>query len=131
MCMIDDAEDFAVIWEETERKARKTHKCTECRREINKGERYLTIASLCDSKWWNYRHCQHCQASTAWLNKECGGYLPEFVFQEIEDHWRENPNHRSIGLARILIGMRRRWKGFKSPLMKVPQIKTIQEGMQP
>jgi hypothetical protein len=40
--------------------ARKEHKCCECHRVIQKGEKYERYASLCEGSWDTYKTCWDC-----------------------------------------------------------------------
>ena len=59
MCYYYD--DFADIWEESHPKARKQHKCIECRLPIFSGETYLSIKSLYDGSWTQDKLCSGCE----------------------------------------------------------------------
>ena len=45
------------------RKAKKTHKCRDCGRDINKGETYNYTKYLFDGKWFNDKACSDCQSA--------------------------------------------------------------------
>ena len=55
----DDCGCGDVSWEKT-RKARKTWKCCECRREIKPGELYEYVKGFWDGSFDQYRTCREC-----------------------------------------------------------------------
>lgn len=113
MCRADDAE-LATIWDEKQRTAAKDHKCTECYRTIQVGERYRHISSLHEGHWRRDRMCPHCAAAGEWLVAMCGGYLLTEIYEELVEHWHEG--YRSIPFARLIVGMRRKWHGGRDPV---------------
>jgi len=60
-CSIDLAEQCDV-WIETDRKARKQHRCCECREPIEPGEKYIQINSVYDGSASTDRMCSTCRA---------------------------------------------------------------------
>jgi hypothetical protein len=59
------------VYNETERTARKQHRCSECRRDrIRKGDRYFSISGLWDGKWERYRICTRCRWAIRRYNAE-------------------------------------------------------------
>jgi len=43
------------------RKARQEHKCCECQRVINVGEKYHLFKGCWEGKWSNFKTCMDCQ----------------------------------------------------------------------
>lgn len=96
------------------RKARKQHRCDECNRDIGAGETYHIYTSKCDGQVSSNKTCVHCQVAQRWLLKNCHG----FIFTEVRNDLEE---HRDFSLAKLAIGMRRKWKAFRSDaLMSIP-----------
>lgn len=116
MCMIEDAEIWRV-YRTQDRRARRDHRCEECDRRIATGERYHHAVGLLDGDWYTMRCCAHCRAAAEWLVVVCGGYIHSAVLEELREHWNDEPDLRSRGLARLIIGMRHRWN---EGAMKVP-----------
>ena len=117
MCMIDDAEPATVYHTRVIAHARVPHKCEECSRQIEAGERYHSATMLCDGFWSTFNTCVHCMQAQAWLNSQCGGYLHGGVQLDLEGHLDElvfAPGER-VGLLRLIAGMRRQWRSFKDP----------------
>lgn len=108
MCSIDDAEPWTV-YSQTERRARKDHRCCDCGRIIAKGERHTYATGLMEDSWYEYRACAHCMAAAGWLMRMCNGWMWEHVGEELGDHWREG--YRNVALGRLIILHRRDWRG--------------------
>lgn len=111
MCMIDEADVRSKVHCSTNPKARKNYRCWECGRTIEKGERYRRIVMLCDGDWSSTPVCAHCAVAVDWLSVQCGGTLLGEVIGDIEAHVEEYQG-KSMPLARLLIGMRRKWIRF-------------------
>lgn len=58
-CLCDYDGAFEVFYE-TKRKARKDHKCYECRQTIQKGDVYQWTKALLEGEWEVYRFCLPC-----------------------------------------------------------------------
>lgn len=74
MCVIDDLE-HCPVWRETERKARKEHKCSCCRRRIGPGETYLDHFSVFDGGPHREKMCAECVADRRDFADAHGGVL--------------------------------------------------------
>lgn len=101
-------------------RAAKAHRCDECGRAINKGERYeyFTGLSADSGYWYTTRTCPHCLGARHWLQVECNGWLFEAVYEDLKEHFEEQPD---LHLGRLLVGMRRRWARRDGTLMDVTQ----------
>lgn len=60
VCIGYEGGDFSALWDEVIRTARKPHKCGDCGRTIQPGERYELISSLYDGSWSKYKTCHEC-----------------------------------------------------------------------
>lgn len=107
--MYDYADDSYALTRYKVVKARKQHRCDECRRLIERGERYESFWGLYDSNWYNAKTCAHCLAARRWLAIECSGWLWELVSDDLMEHFEEQPD---LHLGRLIVGMRRGWKRF-------------------
>lgn len=58
MCNCD--RDNPSIYQETQRLAKKEHKCCECGWMIQPPSKYIAIAGLWEGKWSNYKQCFNC-----------------------------------------------------------------------
>ena len=128
MCMVDDA-DRATVERESWHHARKPYRCCECRRAIAIGERYRYCFLVYEGQAESYRTCAHCAVAEDWLRVECHGWLFEAIDEDLAQHvtwWRWNAAEdvefvKPTRPARLLVGMRRRWRSFVGPgLMPVP-----------
>lgn len=124
MCWINEADPWRVYhWEM--RTARKEHQCFECERTICRGERYHYAVGLPDERpvrWDVFKLCPHCDAASKWLTVVCRGFLYGGIAMELREHWDEEYLLRSIGLARLVLGIERRWQRTKyaTGLMEIP-----------
>jgi hypothetical protein len=50
----------ADVFDESSRRARKTHVCCECGQLINPGERYQYVRGLWDGAWQSFKTCEIC-----------------------------------------------------------------------
>lgn len=119
MCMIDDAERMEFCRQQ-ERTARKAHRCQECNRTIQLGERYEAMAGKCDGELWTQATCTHCLAAREWLVKHCDGWVWGAVGEELSEHFTDE-GYRVDRLGRLVVGMRRKWSGFSGGLSPVPK----------
>ena len=120
MCMVDDAEP-SKVYHQIERVARKRHRCDECGRMIEPGERYEAAAMMdYGGYWFACKTCPHCIAARRWLSDECGGWVYAGVYEDLFDHWQDDTLLRSLWLGRVLIGMRRKWQRRDGSMMPVP-----------
>lgn len=110
MCMIDYVDcDWKPIKEEW-RQAAKPHQCDECRRQIERGERYRYEFVLSDGYPYSYRSCAQCHAASRWLVIVCNGFLCKGVLEDLEQHWEESAEYRTFWLGRAIVGMRHQWR---------------------
>lgn len=99
--------------------ARKEYRCAECGRGIAVGERHEYFAGLSGDwgGWFYNRTCAHCVAARHWLSVECHGWLYGAVWEDMANHFGEQPG---LALGRLLVGMRRQWRRWDGTLMPVP-----------
>lgn len=117
MCMTDyDAPDFYFA---DSRKARKEHKCDECRRAIRPGEVYQYVSGKWDGRVGVYKTCLHCEVTQKWLRRECHGFVHGMTAEDIEEHASD---YRRMDLYRLAAGMRRKWLTRKGERMKIPAV---------
>lgn len=121
MCRVLEAESWDVV-RNIYRTARTEHQCGECHRTIKKGESYEYTTGMIDSHWSSFYTCGHCKAASKWLDMVCGGYMMEEILEELDEHWYEYPEFRSLWLARVIAGMRHQWNNGR---MEVPELPPI------
>lgn len=120
MCRVQDCEPWKVFVSK-HRKARKEHQCCECERAILKGEIYYYAKGLMEDRWDYLHMCSHCEAASKWLMEVCRGYLFYGVLEELEEHFfDEDAPISSIGLGRLVVRMRHKWRNYRGELVEVP-----------
>lgn len=118
--MIDNAE-YPEFCSEQTHIARKQHRCGECKRTIEAGEKYHVTSGKWDGEFQAYKTCAHCVSARSWLAKHCGGWVLGAVAEEIDEHWVNGIEYRRQDrLGRLVVGIRRQWKAFKGGLLPVP-----------
>lgn len=110
--MIDDCDERAVALSSTRRVARKRHRCSECRRVIAIGERYLVEAVASDGCVRTHRTCTHCCVVRKWLCNTCGGWAYTYIEEDLRQHIERQGAVREYGIsvARMAVGMARQWR---------------------
>ena len=120
MCMIDNSDGYSEILSETDPLARKPHKCHECYRVIEPGERYHCESLLFEGRVSRHKTCQHCMVARGWLLAECGGWLYSGVPDDIHEHAANGYGAYPMSVLRLAVGMRRKWRRRSGDLMPVP-----------
>ncbi len=77
--------DLPSVFSENTRKARRGHKCCECRRVIKTGEEYRLFKGCWEGKWAEYKMCLDCDELRHELQDGEGGPpfgdLAEWAFE--------------------------------------------------
>lgn len=81
MCMIDLADTPVTMLKSKMTTARKLHKCAECQRVIESGERYMVERFVSDGRAYTHKTCKHCLVVRDWIMAECGGW----IFGDVEE----------------------------------------------
>lgn len=119
MCMLDDADGrVTIINEGCYVTARKPHKCAECRRTIDAGERYHRESFVFDGRFQAHKTCAHCMVVRDFLSEECGGWLYGDVEEDAREHCHSGIYR--MDLYRAVVGMQRNWRRKDGRLMNVP-----------
>ena len=88
--------DQASVYSEWTRKARKPHKCCECRGAIQPGETYHVFSGCWDGEWSDFKTCPDCNKLRSEIGTDCGwhdgegllfGQLYEDVFGSKDLEW--------------------------------------------
>jgi hypothetical protein len=105
MCDCSDFEAPAVS-EDVVRRARKRHRCGECRGLIEPGQHYEETRGLWEGRWFTYKTCVSCSVIGRTLLEGCYGLgcLAECLFESFEYSDRVDSRDARIAYA----GMRRR-----------------------
>jgi len=79
---VDDIGGAWKVSEEKNRTARKPHKCTECGREIQPGERYEDFRGFCDEsdRWMRYKTCVDCLSLRV-------AFFDTYYFEFLWENW--------------------------------------------
>jgi hypothetical protein len=121
MCManFDDGPEF---FTDSTQKARKAHKCLECRRVIEVGETYRRYFGVYEGSGFSGKICQHCEVPAAWLSENCGGYMFEAILEDFTEHVNE---YQRMDIARVAVMARNKWRsprrGVLLPVPKLPR----------
>ena len=115
MCAIDfEGPKFIEITTPT---ARLPHRCCECHRQIDPGERYEVAAGRWDD-FEVFKTCAHCVSARQWLEKECDAFIYGEVEMDLHQHAKEGKE--PMRLYRYVAAMRRGWRRRDGRLMAVP-----------
>lgn len=121
MCMVDLDGEWWKVERIAYRRARRMHRCNECRRDIEPGELYEYFTGYLDM-WTTQKTCAHCVAARGWLSTVCHGWLFDMVLEDLDEHWREHWRPvKSTYLGKLIIGMQRKWmfRGARIPVERV------------
>lgn len=119
MCMLDDADGSVVTIDRgCYVTARKPHKCAECRRTIDAGERYNRESFVFDGCFQYHKTCAHCMVVRGFLVDECGGWLYGAVEEDAREHCHAGIYR--MDLYRAVVGMGWNWRRKDGRLMNVP-----------
>jgi hypothetical protein len=128
MCMIDTCDP--VDWYDSRivAKSRKEHRCVECHRTIRVGESYEYNVNKFMGDITVNKTCAHCIEARKWLEAECGGFVWRGVKEDLYDHWCEEryqyDDTKTIGLIKLIVGMRRKWTKLNGELMPLPKVES-------
>jgi len=83
-CVVADDYDGPEFYSETMRKARKEHRCTECRRIIEHGEHYEYVTGKWDGEFSEHKTCPDCLS----IRKAffCKGWGHGAIYEDLWDH---------------------------------------------
>lgn len=113
MCMVEGGDYMLELIRDNMVKARKPHKCCECRRIIVRGETYRDEIGVGDGRRFEvYKTCRQCNVAKQFINLKCRGYLYTQVSEDLQEHI--NVPEWGFYSARLYVGMMRKWKKFKS-----------------
>jgi hypothetical protein len=127
MCMIGD-EDYWRVYRRDTRTAAKAHQCDECRRAIEKGERYLVAVGIGydNDHWETWRRCEHCEEVAGWLETVCGGWIFGQIEPDLAEHVIGGESElRSRPLTRLLRWQRSDWRDRTGELRPIDAVRTV------
>jgi hypothetical protein len=128
MCMADYADDRPTVYSAKTFRTRKDRRCDECGRLIKQGERYENAFMVYEGHGSTFVTCEHCKVGAQWLLENCGGYLHNAVWADLEEHIAEYPT-LAFELSRLRVGRKRLWQRFDGAgLMAIPPVpRTLEE----
>ena len=92
------------VYSKTCRRARKPHRCYECRGTIAKGESYNSHEGLWDGRWSTYKVCLDCDSLRNDLDARVTDYDDRICFGDLEETALDSPDpvtfHRFLGIQR-------------------------------
>jgi hypothetical protein len=100
--------------------AKAAHRCAECGRVIEPGERYLRERYVWDGKFTVHKTCAHCEVARDWLAQECGGWLYGGVEEDIREHCFGYGY--GMDLYRLAVGIAWKWRTPRGRLLPVPAV---------
>lgn len=118
MCMVDCSDGPVTSLSSADHKARKEHKCAECRRVIRVGETYRSDRYLFESEFNIHKVCAHCMVVRWWLSDECGGWLYNGLEEDLQEHAASGDY--AMDVKRLYVAMRRKWARRDGQLRPVP-----------
>ena len=126
MCMIDDSDGQVTMLRDGKYvTAKKQHKCAECHRFIEQGERYHVETYKFDGAVTTHKTCAHCMVARDWLQDECGGSLYGAIEEDIREHCFSRVYR--MDLYRVAVGMSWCWRTPSGRLLPVPKAITTSD----
>lgn len=116
MCDLDYTDGASTVLQYSTPMARKPHKCCECYRFIDEGEKYYRTVAAFDGSVRTYKTCAHCQIPILWLTVQCGWYSFGYVQEDITEH----AYYESYAVKRVAVSMRRKWRRRNGTMMPIP-----------
>lgn len=126
MCMFDGGDDQWAFLSQSTPKARKSHRCGECRRMIEVGEHYSYTSGLYDGSWSEFHQCEQCAATVRWLDVVCQGWVYNMIQEDLLSHVTGEESYiRSRPLARLCRWMLADWRDRAGDLRSVEAVRAV------
>jgi hypothetical protein len=81
-----EAEEMCAFWEAKIKRARKVHTCEECRKPINIGDRYESLAYVFDGSFNHEKKCLICAEIRDAFLESGSAYCPGYMWTDIRDY---------------------------------------------
>lgn len=106
---------------ESHPKARKSHRCHMCYRQIEPGEVYRRSAGMDGSSAWTWIECAHCEAfvRVAYRRSWSDDGYDETLLIDFEPH--------TVAEARVRAQHRRKWRRLDGSLYPVPAVEWAED----
>ena len=113
VCIYQQYDDYADIYETSIARARKSHTCCECGGHIAQGEKYEKIAMFYDGRWSHYDTCLVCsEIATAFC---CEGRCPTELWNGMYEVMGALTTacFDRLETPKAKTELQRRWRGWK------------------
>ncbi len=110
--------DPVTLISSTTPKARKPHKCDECRRIIEPGETYHRDFYTFEGDTNTVRWCLQCNEARRWLKEVCDGWMYEGLGEELSEHRGEG---YATGFLADKVGDG--WRGLDGSVIAVARVR--------
>jgi hypothetical protein len=118
VCIGTSDYDPADVYSVSVVKARKPHRCCECRQVIQPGIQYERVSMLYDGEWQRYDTCESCMeirnvfaCGEGWLFTTVWDDIREYVFPELTTASECFRELSAVGKQRVMDEWRK-WKGL-------------------
>ena len=81
-----EADEMCAFWKTSIKTARKVHRCEECRKEIQPGEKYEALSYLFDGDFYYEKRCLICAEIRDAFLAEGSAYCTGEMWSEIHDY---------------------------------------------
>lgn len=98
----------------------RVHRCEECARQIEPGERYSRTAAVWEGEFFTNVACLHCAAARRLVDLY-DGYYNEYYYGGLSE-WLNDSGRDDLWSMRLLVGVREQWRYQSGALMPVPYV---------
>jgi hypothetical protein len=118
--MFDDTDETVKMLSASDPVATKPHKCQECGRDIEPGERYHVDRFVWEGEIESHKTCAHCMVVRKWLQDECGAFAYDYVQECLREHIDYKGNC-PMSAYRMAVGMKWKWRTPRGKLLPIPK----------
>lgn len=101
------------VYNETTPKARKEHRCNECRRSISVGETYKRVEGRWEGGWSTFRICEHCLKCIkihGQIDADCDCYGLGDFWESFHEHIEGSYSTEGSKFHRLEISANHKWR---------------------
>jgi hypothetical protein len=84
MCDLE-VDGYGTDLRDSQHKARKQHRCGECRRRIEPGQTYTNFVGLFEGDFFSVKHCLRCTKARKWLGKRGHGWIEGSILSWVRE----------------------------------------------